>query len=132
MVLKKRRYEHGILGNRVLGNRRARLARRYENDRDFMQDKGGVLEEHPLKVVLRKLRDSELSWVFDTITTKDGGNTVYAHMDRGGEELFFESNGDYVTGHVKIPVIGNVCKTEEDINDIVQKTMDFVLDHDVM
>lgn len=57
---------------------------------------------------------------------------VYAHMDRGGEELFFESNGDYVTGYVKIPVIGNVCKTEEDINEIVQKTMDFVLGHDVM
>ena len=62
--------------------------RRYEND--WMQDRNsGALEEHPVQAISR------------TISVKnDGrGKIVYAHADDGGEDIIFESDGDYVVGY---------------------------------
>ena len=66
--------------------------RRYESD--WMQDKkSGILDEHPAQAISR------------TISVKnDGrGKIVYAHADDGGEDIIFESDGDYVVGYGELP-----------------------------
>ena len=76
---------------------------RYESD--WMQDRNsGALEEHPAMAISRTLKD-DYEDLFDTISVKnDGiGKTVYAHVDDGGEEVSFESDGDYVIGYGELP-----------------------------
>ena len=70
-----------------------------------MQDnKIGVLDEHPALAISRTLKD-DYEDLFDTISVKnDGyGRTVYAHVDGGGEDIIFESDGDYVVGYGELP-----------------------------
>ena len=98
----------------------------YEND--WMQNRNsGILEEHPARVISRKLR-STYDDLFDSISVHDDGRgkSVYAHVDDGGEEVTFESNGDRVVGYVKIPVIGKLCRTEEDIDAVITEVIKFL------
>ena len=81
------------------------------------------IEDSPSRVIARKLRDLR---DVDTVSLKDGGSTVYAHMDMNGEELYFETRQDYVMAYVKIPVSGKVCRTEEDVDEVVSDVMDFL------
>ena len=100
--------------------------RRYESD--WMQDKkSGVLEEHPAQAISRTLKD-DYEDLFDTISVKnDGrGKTVYAHVDDSGEEVTFESDGDYVVGYVKLPVIGKPCRTQKDVDALVAEVIKFL------
>ena len=103
--------------------------RRYESDR--MQDKkSGILDEHPALAISRTLKDDYEDW-FDTISVKnDGyGRTVYAHVDGGGEEVTFESDGDYVVGYVKLPVIGKPCRTQKDVEALISEVVKFLERH---
>lgn len=103
--------------------------RRYESD--WMQDnKIGVLDEHPALAISRTLKD-DYEDLFDTISVKnDGrGKTVYAHVDDGGEEVTFESDGDYVIGYVKLPVIGKPCRTQKDVDALVSEVIKFLERH---
>ena len=100
--------------------------RRYESD--WMQDKkSGILEEPPALAISRTLKDDYEDW-FDTISVKnDGrGKTVYAHVDDGGEEVTFESDGDYVVGYVKLPVLGKPCRTQKDVDSLVAEVVKFL------
>lgn len=77
--------------------------RRYESD--WMQDKkSGILDEHPAQAISRTIKD-DYEDLFDTISVKNDerGKTVYAHVDDGGEEVTFESDGDYVVGYGELP-----------------------------
>ena len=77
--------------------------RRYESD--WMQDRNsGALEEHPALAISRTLNDDYEDW-FDTISVKNDerGKTVYAHVDDCGEDIIFESDGDYVVGYGELP-----------------------------
>lgn len=70
-----------------------------------MQDKkSGILEEHPALAILRTIKD-DYEDLFDTTSVKnDGrGKIVYAHAEDGGEEVTFESDGDYVVGYGELP-----------------------------
>lgn len=103
--------------------------RRYEND--WMQDRNsGALEEHPALAISRTLKD-DYEDLFDTISVKnDGyGRTVYAHVDGGGEEVTFESDGDYVVGYVKLPVIGKPCRTQKDVDALISEVVKFLERH---
>ena len=103
--------------------------RRYEND--WMQDRNsGALEEHPALAISRTLKD-DYEDLFDTISVKnDGrGKTVYAHADDGVEEVTFESDGDYVIGYVKLPVIGKPCRTQKDVDALVSEVIKFLERH---
>lgn len=103
--------------------------RRYEND--WMQDRtSGILEEHPAQAISRTLKD-DYEDLFDTISVKnDGrGRTVYAHVDGGGEEVTFESDGDYVVWYVKLPVIGKPCRTQKDVDALVSEVVKFLERH---
>ena len=103
--------------------------RRYEND--WMQDRNsGALEEHPALAISRTLKD-DYEYLFDTISVKnDGrGKTVYAHADDGVEEVTFESDGDYVIGYVKLPVIGKPCRTQKDVDALVSEVIKFLERH---
>ena len=103
--------------------------RRYEND--WMQDRtSGILEEHPAQAISRTLKD-DYEDLFDTISVKnDGrGRTVYAHVDDSGEEVTFESDGDYVVGYVKLPVIGKPCRTQKDVDALVAEVVKFLERH---
>lgn len=103
--------------------------RRYEND--CMQDRNsGALEEHPALAISRTLKD-DYEDLFDTISVKnDGrGRTVYAHVDDSGEEVTFESDGDYVVGYVKLPVIGQPCRTQKDVDALVSEVAKFLERH---
>ena len=97
--------------------------RHCESSSDFMQDSDGIMQDSPSRVIARKLRDLR---DVDTVSLKDGGSTVYAHMDMNGEELYFETRQDYVMAYVKIPVSGKVCRTEEDVDEVVSDVMDFL------
>lgn len=97
--------------------------RRCESSSDFMQDSDGIMQDSPSRIIARKLRDLR---DVDTVSLKDGGSTVYAHMDMNGEELYFETRQDYVMAYVKIPVSGKVCRTEEDVDEVVSDVMDFL------
>lgn len=106
--------------------RRRNSRRRYEND--WMQDRNsGALEEHPALAISRTLKD-DYEDLFDTISVKNDahGRTVYAHVDDGGEEVMFESDGDYVVGYVKLPVIGKPCKTQKDVDALVLEVIKFL------
>ena len=103
--------------------------RRYEND--WMQDRtSGILEEHPAQAISRTLKD-DYEDLFDTISVKnDGrGKTVYAHVDDSGKEVTFESDGDYVVGYVKFPVIGKPCRTQKDVDALVAEVVKFLERH---
>ena len=103
--------------------------RRYEND--WMQDRNsGALEEHPALAISRTLKD-DYADLFDTISVKndDYGRTVYAHVDGGGEEVTFESDGDYVVGYVKLPVIGKPCRTQKDVDALISEVVKFLERH---
>ena len=103
--------------------------RRYEND--WMQDRNsGALEEHPALAISRTLKD-DYEDLFDTISVKnDGrGKTVYAHVNDGGEEVSFESDGDYVVGYVKLPVIGKPCRTQKDVEALISEVVKFLERH---
>lgn len=103
--------------------------RRYESD--WMQDKkSGILEEHPAMAISRTLKD-DYEDLFDTISVKnDGrGKTVYAHVNDGGEEISFESDGDYVVGYVKLPVIGKQCRTHKDVEALISEVVKFLERH---
>ena len=76
-----------------------------------MQDKkSGILDEHPALAILRTLKDDYEDW-FDTISVKNDeyGRTVYAHVNDGGEEVAFESDGDYVVGYGELPTDFSQC-----------------------
>lgn len=88
-----------------------------------MQDNDGIMQDSPSRVIARKLRDLR---DVDMVSLKDGGTTVYAHMDMNGEELCFDTNQDYVMAYVKIPVSGKVCKTERDVDEILSDVMDLL------
>lgn len=103
--------------------------RRYEND--WMQDRtSGILEEHPAQAISRTLKD-DYEDLFDTISVKnDGrGKTVYAHVDDSVEEVTFESDGDYVVGYVKLPVIGKPCRTQKDVDALISEVVKFLERH---
>ena len=96
-----------------------------------MQDKkSGTIEEHPAQAILRTLKDAYEDW-FDTTSVKnDGrGKIVYAHADDGVEEVTFESDGDYVVGYVKLPVIGKPCRTQKDVDALVSEVIKFLERH---
>ena len=97
--------------------------RHCESSSDFMQDSDGIMQDSTSRVIARKLRDLR---EVDTVSLKDGGSTVYAHMDMNGEELYFETRQDYVMAYVKIPVSGKVCRTEEDVDEVISDVMDFL------
>lgn len=108
-------------------NRNSR--RRYEND--WMQDRNsGALEEHPALAISRTLKD-DYADLFDTISVKnDGrGKTVYAHVNDGREEISFESDGDYVVGYVKLPVIGKQCRIHKDVEALISEVVKFLERH---
>lgn len=88
-----------------------------------MQYSDAVMQDPTSRVLARKLRDLR---EVDTVSTNDRGSTVYAHMDMNGEELYFETQQDYVMAYVKIPVSGKVCRTEEDVDEVVSDVMDFL------
>lgn len=103
--------------------------RRYESD--WMQDRNsGILDEHPALAISRTLKD-DYADLFDTISVKnDGrGKTVYAPINDGGEEVSFESDGDYVVGYVKFPVIGKQCRTQKDVDALVAEVLKFLERH---
>ena len=103
--------------------------RRYEND--WMQDRNsGALEESPALAISRTLKDDNED-LFDTISVKnDGyGRTVYAHVDGGGEDIIFESDGDYVVVYVKLPVIGKPCRTQKDVDALISEVVKFLERH---
>lgn len=96
-----------------------------------MQDKkSGILDEHPAQAISRTLKD-DYEDLFDTISVKnDGrGRTVYAHVDDGGEDIIFESDGAYVVGYVKLPVIGKPCRTQKDVDALVAEVLKFLERH---
>ena len=97
--------------------------RHCESSSDFMQDSDGIMQDSTSRVIARKLRDLR---EVDTVSLKDRGSTVYAHMDMNGEELYFETRQDYVMAYVKIPVSGKVCRTEEDVDEVISDEMDFL------
>lgn len=83
--------------------------RRYESD--WMQDnKIGVLDEHPALAISRTLKD-DYEDLFDTTSVKnDGrGKIVYDHAEDGGEDIIFESDGDYVIGYGELPTDFSQC-----------------------
>lgn len=103
--------------------------RRYESD--WMQDKkSGILEEHPALAISRTLKD-DYADLFDTISVKNDeyGRTVSAHVDDSVEEVTFESDGDYVVGYVKFPVIGKPCRTQKDVDALVAEVLKFLERH---
>ena len=103
--------------------------RRYEND--WMQDRNsGALEEHPALAISRTLK-YDYEDLFDTISVKNDeyGRTVYAHVNDGVEEVTFESDGDYVIGYVKLPVIGKPCRTQKDVDALVSEVIKFLERH---
>ena len=103
--------------------------RRYEND--WMQDRNsGALEEHPALAISRTLKD-DYEDLFDTISVKNDGRckTVYAHVDGGGEDVIFESDGDYVVGYVRLPVIGKQCRTHKDVEALISEVVKFLERH---
>ena len=103
--------------------------RRYESD--WMQDRtSGILEEHPAQAISRTLKD-DYEDLFDTISVKNDeyGRTVYAHVDDSGEEVTFESDGDYVVGYVKLPVVGKPCRTQKDVDALVAEVVKFLERH---
>lgn len=106
---------------RAIKNRYSK--RHCESSSDFMQDSAGIMQEPPARVIARKLRDLR---EVDTVSLKDGGSTVYAHMDMNGEELYFETQQDYVMAYVKIPVSGKVCNSEKDADDIIDDVLNFI------
>jgi len=106
---------------RTIKNRYSK--RHCESSSDFMQDNTGIMQEPPTRVIARKLRDLR---EVDTVSLKDGGSTVYAHMDMNGEELYFETQQDYVMAYVKIPVSGKVCHSEKDADDIIDDVLNFI------
>ena len=57
------------------------------------------------------------------------GQTVYAHVNDGGEEVSFESDGDYVVGYVKLPVIGKPCRTQKDVETLISEMVKFLERH---
>lgn len=70
-----------------------------------MQDKkSGILDEHQALAILCTLK-GDYEDLFDTISVKNDkrGKTVYAHVDDSGEEVTFESDGDYVVGYGELP-----------------------------
>ena len=70
-----------------------------------MQDnKIGVLDEHQALAISRTLKD-DYEDLFDTTSVKNDeyGRTVYAHVNDRGEEVAFESDGDYVVGYGELP-----------------------------
>ena len=96
-----------------------------------MQDRNsGALEEHPALAISRTLKD-DYEDLFDTISVKNDeyGRTVYAHVNDGGEEVAFESDGDYVVGYVKLPVIGKPCRTHKDVDALVSEVIKFLERH---
>lgn len=96
-----------------------------------MQDnKIGVLDDHPARAISRTLKD-DYEDLFDTTSVKnDGrGKTVYAHVNDGGEEISFESDGDYVVGYVKLPVIGKQCRTHKDVEALISEVVKFLERH---
>ena len=96
-----------------------------------MQDnKIGVLDEHPALAISRTLKD-DYEDLFDTISVKnDGrGKIVYDHAEDGWEDIIFESDGDYVVGYVKLPVIGKPCRTQKDVDALVAEVIKFLERH---
>ena len=96
-----------------------------------MQDnKIGVLDEHPALAISRTLKD-DYDDLFDTISVKNDeyGRTVSAHVDDSGEEVTFESDGDYVVGYVKLPVIGKPCRTQKDVDALISEVVKFLERH---
>ena len=76
-----------------------------------MQDnKIGVLDEHPALAISRTLKDDHED-LFDTTSVKnDGrGKIVYDHAEDGGEDIVFESDGDYVVGYGELPTDFSQC-----------------------
>lgn len=103
--------------------------RRYEND--WMQDRNSdALEEHLALAISRTLKD-DYADLFDTISVKNDeyGRTVSAHVDDSVEEVTFESDGDYVVGYVKFPVIGKPCRTQKDVDALVAEVLKFLERH---
>ena len=103
--------------------------RRYESD--WMQDRNsGALEESPALAISRTLKD-DYADLFDTISVKNDeyGRTVSAHVDDSGEEVTFESDGDYVVGYVKLPVIGKPCRTQKDVDALISEVVKFLERH---
>lgn len=96
-----------------------------------MQDKkSGILDEHPALAISRTIKDDYEDW-FDTISVKnDGrGKIVYAHAEDGVEDIIFESDGDYVVGYVKLPVVGKPCRTQKDVDALVAEVLKFLERH---